>query len=502
MGVKTSRSPLFTDFTVEQVNELNLFDLDGSRAGTKGTSNKMYHIELQVEKGGKGRVQLFSIFGPTGKAQRSDWRYPFGSRADAEKELERILKSKRKKGYNDIDVGSRAFGSTEAKAITKKVNFRNADHLQKVAKSALDAGQQRIAEIFFGAQQHFVAETLDCPLGQLSEIQIDEGRRCLDAAKKIVNAAKGSLSARDRKKLLEWTNQFYGKIPHNLGAGARGQMEHLLLDDITKIMGKEDDLDTLLDAKRASVVLKTDSTVDAKYKALNCDFTQLDKNDPVYKFLADYYTRSQVRGHGKGGTRVVAIWKMLRKDAKEKAFLANAERIAKACGKHTFVQEARRLSGGAASDWIPSKRPDLDATQRKLYDAANVWLCWHGTRSANLVGITTRGLLIRPSGAVHTGSMFGDGKYFAWQSSKSLNYCDGGYWTGGRSNDSKFMFLLDVAFGKMHKASHSHFFSKPPSGCHSVYGKAGSGLWNDEMITYDMDDKDNQSAMCYLFEIR
>jgi poly [ADP-ribose] polymerase len=98
--------------------------------------------------------------------------------------------------------------------------------------------------------------------------------------------------------------------------------------------------------------------------------------------------------------------------------------------------------------------------------------------------------------------MFGDGKYFAWQSTKSLNYTDGGYWTGGRHNvSSRFMFIMDVAMGKQHISHNSHFFKKPPAGFHSVYGKAGSGLWNDEMITYDFDDKDNQSAIRYLLEI-
>src|SRR5690606_9500893 len=118
----------------------------------------------------------------------------------------------------------------------------------------------------------------------------------------------------------------------------------------------------------------------------------------------------------------------------------------------------------------------------------NSWLCWHGTRSANLVGITKRGLMIRPAGAVHTGSLMGDGKYFSWQSTKSLNYCDGGYWTGSSNNNSKFMFLLDVSLGNMHRCDTPKFFSKPPSGYHSVYAKAGAYLRNDEMITYDIDD--------------
>jgi poly [ADP-ribose] polymerase len=41
------------------------------------------------------------------------------------------------------------------------------------------------------------------------------------------------------------------------------------------------------------------------------------------------------------------------------------------------------------------------------------------------------GLLIRPSGAVHTGSMFGDGIYFADKAQKSIGYSSlsGSHWT-------------------------------------------------------------------------
>jgi hypothetical protein len=193
---------------------------------------------------------------------------------------------------------------------------------------------------------------------------------------------------------------------------------------------------------------------------------------------------------------------MKRGDAKEAAFLNNLEKIARQCGKHTFADDTAELTGGNGKLWVPSKRPDLTKDEVELFERANTWLCWHGTRSANLVGITRRGLLIRPTGAVYTGSMFGDGKYFAWQSTKSLNYCDGGYWTGGRA-DKRYMFLLDCSFGVMHRTLSSGFFRAPPSGCHSVYGKSGRGscLRNDEMITYDFEDKDNQSGMRYLFEI-
>jgi poly [ADP-ribose] polymerase len=513
--ILTSKTPALAEgeYEVRQVMEMNNFDLTGERNKTKGTSNKFYHAELQVEKNGD-RAQVFTMYGATGRVQARDYRHEYDDgtpldEAAAKKEFDRLVKSKQRKGYKEVKVAQRALGSDDAKKITAPVVLNNAGHLKKQSRvSSLTDAQRTIVQTFFGASNHFVAQTLKCPLGQLTNEQIDDGRECLNAAKKIVNTAKGSLSTRDNKALLDLTNQFYGLIPHNLGGGARGQMTHLLLDTLDKIMGKEDDLDTLLDAKQVNAVLKADSDEDDKYRSLNCDFGEVAPGSDLFKFIASYYDKTKVQQHNVArGTRVVRIYSMKRKDAKEQAFIANAERIAKACGNHTFARAASKLSGGSSKLWVPGNRPDLDKDQVKLFTAANVWLCWHGTRSANLLGITRRGLLIRPSGAVHTGSMFGDGKYFAWQSSKSLNYCDGGSWTGNTSRGTKWMFLLDVAMGKQHEVTSSHFFRSAPRGCHSVYAKAdrGSGygtLYNDEMITYDFNDRDNQSQMAYLLEIR
>src|SRR5690606_10254612 len=99
---KTSSIPLLKDgsFTVQKVNELNFFDLSGTKAKTKGTSNKMYHIELQVAKDNTS-AQIFTMYGPTGSVQRKEWR-GFADPALADKEYEKILKGKRKKGYQDI----------------------------------------------------------------------------------------------------------------------------------------------------------------------------------------------------------------------------------------------------------------------------------------------------------------------------------------------------------------------------------------------------------------
>jgi len=503
---KVQKNPLLSDgnYIVDKVIELNFFDLTGDKAKTKGTSNKSYHAELQLSKSGQA-AQIYSMWGPTGGTQTRDWRH-YNTRTDAEKDFVKIIKSKKKKGYEEIEVAVRAYGSDDAKDITKAVTLTNLDKVKGTAKivtSSLPAQTQGLIRQLFGSTKQFVATTLKCPLGQLTNGQIDKGRDYLNNAKDIVNKRVDTrLTKKDKDQITELTNEFYRAIPHNLGTGSRGQMTQLLLDNISKIVGKEGDLDTLLDAKSVGAVLSGDAGVDAQYKTLNAGFTWIDGKDPLFKFMNEYFMKSKIRSHGYANAKLKNLWRVERKDEANESFLANSEKIASECGKHTFVNDTRRLND-LVSNWVPKKRPDLDSKACDLFTKANTWLCWHGTRSANVVGITKRGLLVRPAGAVHTGSMFGDGKYFAWQSTKSLNYTDGGYWTGGRSkNNSRFMFLLDVSFGNMHVAPYSKFYRGAPKGYHSVYGKANkSGVYNDEMITYDFNHKTTQSRIRYLFEI-
>lgn len=498
MVASVNKTPMLKDgeYKVEKVTELSFFDMTGAKAGTQGTSNKSYHLELQASLS-DGKAQLHSIWGPTGGTQTKEWRY-YNSVADAEKDFSAIVKSKTKKGYKEVDVAQRAVGSEAAKQITKAVVLKNADVVTPKVSKLHKATQELITQLF-GATQQFVVTTLKCPLGQLTNKQIDEGRARLDAAKDILN---GKLNKKAKATIEELTNEFYALIPHNLGQGARGQMTHLLLDDLTKIAAKEQDLDTLLDAKSVGAVLTEDNAVDAQYEQLNADLTWLDPASDEFKFMSTYFEKTKVRNHGYGSSKVKNIWMMERKDKEKEFFLSNTEKIAKDCGQHLFAKEAAALCKDV-DKWVPSKRPDLDKDLTTLYNKANTWLCWHGTRSANVVGITKRGLLVRPSGAVHTGSLFGDGKYFAWQSTKSLNYTDGGYWTGGRTqNSSRFMFLLDVSLGNMHLGRYNTFYRGAPKGYHSVYGKANhSGVMNDEMITYDFDQSQAQSRMRYLLEI-
>lgn len=510
---KVQKTPLLKEgsYTVEKVMELAFFDLTGGKANTQGTSNKSYHIELHKPKSGS-KAQIFTMWGPTGGHQTNEWRY-YQDVDSAEREFEALIKSKKKKGYGEVDVAIRAHGSEDAKKITKAVQLKNVDGLpdSNKKKSSLHFETQRLVGYLMGATNQFVIQTLKCPLGQLTNAQIDKGREALNEARKIlVSAGAGqngkmsvSLDKKDESLVTDLTNEFYRLIPHNLGQGARGQMTELLLDDLDKIIKKEDDLDTLLDAKSVGAVLKADSAVDDQYATLNADFRFIEHSDPVFNFLVNYFLKSAVRGHGYSfsgpkATKIKNIWEVKRKE--EDYFLENASRIAKECGKHVFAKEAGDITKDA-HQWEPKKRPDLTTDLCRLYNEANTWLCWHGTRGANVVGITKRGLMIRPSGAIHTGAMFGAGKYYAWNSTKSLNYTDSGYWAGGHAA-SRFMFLLDVNLGNMFIAPGSKYYLQPPKGFHSVYGKAHrSGVYNDEMITYDDSLQKTQGKIRYLLEI-
>jgi poly [ADP-ribose] polymerase len=132
-------------------------------------------------------------------------------------------------------------------------------------------------------------------------------------------------------------------------------------------------------------------------------------------------------------------------------------------------------------------------------------LFWHGSRNENWFNIIQTGLMIRPSGAVHTGSMFGDGIYFANKAQKSIGYTSlsGSYWARGGSNKA-YLALYDVHVGDqkhIHKHDSSCYsLSKAVldrEGKDSVYAHGGIDLRNDEFIIYD----GQQCTIAYIIEI-
>jgi len=133
-------------------------------------------------------------------------------------------------------------------------------------------------------------------------------------------------------------------------------------------------------------------------------------------------------------------------------------------------------------------------------------LFWHGSRNENWWSIIDSGLMIRPSSAVYTGSMYGDGIYGASLSRKSYGYTSakGSYWAKGSSSRC-FMSLFDFHVGNqllIHKHSSWCYdlnwnVLRKKGDFHSAYGVKGADLRNDEFIVY----KPDQVTIKYLVEL-
>jgi poly [ADP-ribose] polymerase len=134
----------------------------------------------------------------------------------------------------------------------------------------------------------------------------------------------------------------------------------------------------------------------------------------------------------------------------------------------------------------------------------NEELLFHGSRTSNILSIMSQSLLIRPSNAVYTGSLFGDGIYFANKAEKSINYTSvsGSYWARGSDNYG-YLFVYEVARGKTLILDGDHkYVSYPPTDYDSVWAKKGykynySPLRNDEIVIYNP----NQCYPRYLIQI-
>ena len=131
-------------------------------------------------------------------------------------------------------------------------------------------------------------------------------------------------------------------------------------------------------------------------------------------------------------------------------------------------------------------------------------LLWHGSRNENWIGIMKQGLVVRPSNAIITGAMFGNGLYFANRAQKSLGYSSlsGSHWTNGNSNKG-FLALFSTHTGNTKN------INKHDSSCYklhnemkgskydSVFAHKGIDLRNDEIIVY----KTEAATISYIIEM-
>lgn len=177
------------------------------------------------------------------------------------------------------------------------------------------------------------------------------------------------------------------------------------------------------------------------------------------------------------------------------------------------INGIKQLMGSDAHRFVRAYAVINHRTQKSFDDhkrskAIKDWskLLWHGSRNENWLSILSKGLMIRPTGAVFTGSMFGNGVYFANKAAKSIGYTSvqGSYWAGGRSGQA-FLALYDVNTGMEYRTKVRESWMSSCNeqtirsrNCDSLYCQGGADLRNDEFIVYNHD----QSTIRYIVEIR
>jgi poly [ADP-ribose] polymerase 2/3/4 len=445
-----------SDYDVTEQCTLNKTDLEGN-------NNKFYIIEAHTSKDGT-KFRLYSRYGRVGADGVEEERIPpqsAHSLKDAYDSLKRE-KTSASKGYREVavaqskmgsSVGNAKLQSTDVKKVTgpaptsKKSTIQDQSVADLVARIYRDAGQAVKASL-----SGTVNSTGDNPLGALTKSQVAAGRQILQDVQQILTVSPRLKGSRD-SQLIRLTNDFYSMIPQQVPLHMSDRVGALILNTADRIDDKEEMLKLLEDVEVMSAGFAAQD-VDDKYAELGCTFTTVvDRADR--QRISDLVTKTQSDYHrSQGSIKVRQVWKV--------GIKGQADR-------HAPV----------------------------LKKVGNVKPLFHGSRDCNIAGICKRGLLMRPPGAYITGSMFGNGLYFADQSSKSTQYSTGRFGGGSGYNNTHFLFVADVALGKIKEFedSQSSLYA-PPKGYDSVMGKKGRSLIHNEFIVYSTD----RNILQYLVE--
>lgn len=465
MGLKCydfGKNTFDTDYEVVESNTLQCTSLATG-------SNKFYQMELHKGKT-SGQWRVFTANGRTGVYSKPRERVT-PNETEARKEYASILKKKttrKNEPYREVDVVSTKMGtdSGNQRILTddfKKDNVTN-DNPSTPAKampSIPSSIRVLIRRLFDEAgetcrsQLHGSLHTSEeNPLGTLSLTQINEGKAILASINSLLSGDSSLIGTID-SQVVSLSNHFYSAIPHSIPWRPRSEsardswMRDIALNNAKILDEKSDLLDLLSDVKG---MIGGFSTTDehARLQEANCDFEEVDQ--ATQKAIFDYMESSQSPHHS---------WKLYPK--KVWAVKSKAQR------SHRSVMEK----------------------------VGNIKALWHGSRGGNILGICKKGILIRPPGVYITGKMFGEGAYFADQSTKSSQYSTARFGGGGYGGGTAFMFVADVALGKMKVLKHADTsIMGVPKGFDSVKGEKGSSLIHNEFIIYNVE----QHELTFLVE--
>ena len=272
---------------------------------------------------------------------------------------------------------------------------------------------------------------LEGSINQISAAQIDRGKAKLNMIHQYLGGGHRSRGAFSPYRLRALLSDYYSTIPHKLPRDIRG------IEDKWNLIMVGEEFDHLQDLE----------------DALNTNVGNVDMS------LSDMLGSLGV---------TVAEEELERKDLE---YLVHGTQ-----SRHHFMKVSLNRV------WHVEHKSLTRRFERECR-LDNMKMLFHGTRTSNLVGLLSRGFLIKPPGVPLTGSMFGNGIYFADQSTKSIQYCSGGRFS--REKWPTYLILAEVKLGRIKEERRAQSYNRPPRGYNSVMGVKGPSLLHNEYIIYD-----------------
>ncbi len=308
-----------------------------------------------------------------------------------------------------------------------------------------DPVQAFVARIFREAGEQ-IKSYLAVAVDALGQPQIARGRQLLQdiqTAWAMYQRGPGYPGARDG--LVDLTQQFYNAIPTQL---PRRIDPWQAVTELCGALSEQEDRLNQLEAAIATQAAATGQVT--QLSALGSKLALLDQRDPLWNRIAHYVTSTASRHHGYT-RRPEAIYEVE----------------------------------------IPQERAAYlaDATGKGRRE-----LLFHGSAAGYTRHILRTGLIVPRHAA--NGRAFGDGIYFARDSTKSVNYCSARY--GG-----KILYLAEVAVGRAYTPrvnTEVRTAKAAPAGHDSVWAKVRetAHLQHDEIIVY----RTSQQTIRYAVELQ
>lgn len=421
---------------------------------TKANSNKFY--EMKMDDAGNISIRY-------GRVGAGEQRTSYGG---GQRKFNSLLASKLKKGYKEAMLEATTTPAGSVKVHTNVIDIAlkqiryNDDFSRKLVE---ELAKENIHNITSTTNIKF--DTKDglfkTPLGVVSKAGVVRAEEILDDIEATLESySKYNMS---EEELFALNEKYFVIIPNKV-VNARDK-HHLIFNENNLKAQRDicaalyDTLELIEDLKKRKADEDKPAEEVVEEKVFDVEVGILDDQE-VFKEISDYYEASKNSQHG---------YQIMNSK------VTNVYRVVLGSQQAPF----QKMSG----------------------ELGNVHLLWHGTRIANILSIMGKGLLMpSKSPGQKAGAMFGNGLYFANQSSKSLQYSDGMYFASGSGRRQRvYMFLASVAVGKDYCPPHSTGPSgRPPTGYDSFWAKAGkSGVRNDEIIVF----KGGQVRLDYLVEI-